>query len=106
MTNVERVLFRANTLRHRRIFGALALSTLLLGACSDDEPVAYHEVITKPHQTLDDISYAECGPTLLGLGTVPRRNTLIDFNNLPSDHIEPGQTIKIPDSLCKDTNGS
>lgn len=85
-----------------RIGGGLALSAIVLAGCNN-EATPYHEVVVKQHQTIDDISYAECGPTLFGLGAIARRNQIREFNNLDSDEVRSGQTLKIPNSLCQDT---
>lgn len=85
-----------------RIGGGIALSALVLAGCNS-ETAPYHEVVVKQHQTIDDISYAECGPTLFGLGTLARRNQIREFNHLDSNDVRSGQILKIPDALCDDT---
>lgn len=80
---------------------ALALSALFLAGCDNSTP--YHEVTVGKNQTLDDIGAAECGPSLLNITVLPRRNHLRMFNGLDGDSVHPGQRLKVPDSLCYDT---
>ncbi len=105
MYNPNRTRITHDYSRYARLMGGLTLSATLLAGCTSDseKPVPSHQVIVEQGQDLDDIGMEECGSSLLGLSTVPRRNMIIEFNNLDNDTLYPGQVLDIPDSFCWDT---
>ncbi len=102
MYNPNRTRITHDYSRYARRMGGLTLSVALLAGCNS-EPVPSHQVVVEQGQDLDDIGMEECGSSLLGLSTMPRRNMIIEFNDLDSDSLHPGQVLNIPDSFCKDT---
>jgi hypothetical protein len=94
-------------LRLTRISSGLAISALLFTGCNDtpDENTPSYKVIVLEGQTLEDIGYQECGPSLLGISTNIRKNKIREFNQLKDDSLDDGQVLRIPESLCEESGG-